>query len=211
MSRIKRICSFNVSKVLPSRQSDFCHTMVVKVISALFLAIFIASYATQGPGLQSKDPFDPPIYFQSKYGFIDLPPKANSLQPIRDKFESFSQRTFLLPIVLLPADLTSHQTQEKKETLKKITSLSGKWELSALFFFPNHVGILANLKNSATSTNQNYFFTSSLFNLGRHTISFRTVISLFAIFDLNRHNVTIVTNTALTNENLSSVTLFMQL
>gem|GEM_PF-6417698 len=55
-------------------QRDFCHTKVAKVISALVLAIVIASCATQGPVLQSKDPFGSPIYFRSKYGFIDLPP-----------------------------------------------------------------------------------------------------------------------------------------
>ncbi|MDB4774460.1 hypothetical protein OAG61_03890, partial [Akkermansiaceae bacterium] len=85
--------------------------------------------------------------------------------------------------------------------LKKCTRLSGKWKVSASFLLPNHLAILANFKNPATSSYQNYFLTSNLFNLSRHTIGFGTVISLFAIFNFDRHNGIIATNLALTNEN----------
>jgi hypothetical protein len=46
--------------------------------------------------------------------------------------------------------------------------------------------------------------TSNFFNLSRHTISFGTVISLFAIFNFDRHSLIIATNLALTNENCPS-------
>jgi len=76
--------------------------------------------------------------------------------------------------------------------------------VSASFLLPNHLAILANLKNPATSTDQNYFLTGNLFNLSRYTIGFGTVISLFAIFNFDRHTVIIATNLALTNENCPS-------
>lgn len=76
--------------------------------------------------------------------------------------------------------------------------------MSTPFFFPNQLPLAPDFKNPASSANQSRFLAGGFFNLCRHPVGFRTVVSLFAIFDLNGHGGTIVPIPKVTNQKLIS-------
>ena len=59
--------------------------------------------------------------------------------------------------------------------------------MPAPLFFPDHLSILADLKDSSATPHQNDLLTCRFFDLSRHTVGFRTVVSLLAVFDLDFH------------------------
>jgi hypothetical protein len=52
---------------------------------------------------------------------------------------------------------------------------------------PDHAPVSSDLKNPAATAHQGDFLSRRLFNLSRHTVGFRAVISLLAVFDLDLH------------------------
>ena len=58
------------------------------------------------------------------------------------------------------------------------------------FFFPEEVSILTDFKNAAAAANKNDFFFRSVLDLCRHTVGFRAIVSLLAIFNFDCHATT---------------------
>jgi|TARA_B110000495_G_C23028801_1_gene612029 hypothetical protein len=75
--------------------------------------------------------------------------------------------------------------------------------VAAVFFFPDHFSIATNFKNPATTSHEINFLAGRSLNLSRHTVGFRTVVSLLAIFDLNGHKMIIAVIPSATNQNFA--------
>lgn len=63
--------------------------------------------------------------------------------------------------------------------------------MTAALLLPDHGALSTDFKNSASAPDQGHRFSGRLFNLSGHTVRFRAVVSLLAVFDLNRHGKTI--------------------
>ena len=59
--------------------------------------------------------------------------------------------------------------------------------VAAAFFFPDHLAVFADFKDASASFHEGWLDTAGFLDGGRHTVGFRAIISLDAIFDFDVH------------------------
>lgn len=68
---------------------------------------------------------------------------------------------------------------------KELSGFAGLGESAGTNFLEEHLAILADFEDAATSTDELDILVGHALNFSRHTVGFRTVISLLAILDLD--------------------------
>ena len=61
--------------------------------------------------------------------------------------------------------------------------------MPAPLLLPNHSTVLPDFKNPTATANESHGFPGRFFNLCRHTVRFRAIVSLLAVFDLDGHGL----------------------